>query len=217
MKNLLFTVAALVVAFNAEARTPAAQKGAGSTASYSAPAASTSTSGRQNILSPSLGWMGPGGTNTLTDGDSKAAKSMQLSGLFDIGAEYEYMLKDDFSIGGFFRYGMTSDSVAGNSVDESVFLIGPMAHAYLINNDRWIAYVGSGFTAISLKHKESVGGTSTTWSPNVALGIPFAIGVAYKFTDTISGGIENMRVMALGSDINGWVTDDMMLRLRLAL
>jgi hypothetical protein len=213
MKNLLFTLAALAVAFQAEARTPAAAKSAGSTASYSS--SSTSSSDRKNILSPSLGWMGAG-YSTISD-TTNGTNRMQLSGLFNVGVEYEYMLKDDFSVGGFMRYGMTSDSVSNTSIDESTFLMGPMVHAYLLNNASWLAYVGTGFTAVSIKHKESSGGQSTTWSPNVALGVPLSVGVAYKFTDMISGGIETMHVMALGSDINGWPVQDYMLRLRLAL
>lgn len=214
MKKLtgLFTLAALVAAFQAQARTPAAAatKATGSTASYSNDSYAYSSESK-NILSPSLGFAGVG-YNAIQESDSKTGR-MTLSGLFAIGVEYEYMLKDDFSIGGFIRYYNTSDTVAGTKIEETSFLLGPMAHVYLVNNANWVGYVGSGFTLLSLTQKQA--GTSV--SPSAGLGIPIAMGIAYKFTPKLSGGIEHNQVMALGSDLNGWPISDFLFRLRIAL
>jgi hypothetical protein len=188
----------------------------------SAPAASTpsytSSSEHRHIISPVLGFMG---SNQAVVHDTvnnvKVARNMMLSGLFGIGGDYEFMLKNDFSIGGFFRYYMTSDTVAGVSVDESVFLLGPEVHAYIINTDSWRGYVGTGLTLVNLKHKEDNKGIDGSISPDMQFGIPFTMGFGYKINDQLTAGIEHRQVLALGEKINGWPVSDFMFRLAIGL
>lgn len=206
----LFTLAAMVVAFqaNAAGRTPAAAKSSAATTS------DYGSSDHKHIISPSLGFMGPG-ANRLDDGTNN--NSFMLSGLFGIGAEYEYMWKPDVSFGGFLRYYNTSDSLnsGGNgvTVTETAFLIGGLAHAYLIDTATWQGYVASGLTLLNLTDK--VGSTSI--SPNMAFGIPLVVGLGYKINDQFTLGIEHMQVLALGSNVNGWPISDFMVRLRIGL
>lgn len=214
MKALsLLSIAAMFVGAQAFAHThdrhPAAKKSS-PPAAESVSTADDSYVARKNILSPTIGFMGAG-QNVMSDSDGAA--SFKLSGLLGIGFEYEYMLKDDFSIGGFTRYYQTTDSTNGTKETDSAFLLGPLVHAYLVNTSHWIAYVGTGFTILSLKQKTG----DTTVSPDLALGLPIVVGVQYKINDELSAGIEHMQVMALGSDVNGWPISDFMLRLRIAL
>jgi hypothetical protein len=215
MKKALgfLSVLALLVGTQAHALKKAAAK-----TSTPAPVASDSEVERKNVISPSIGFMGPG-SNTMKDtiGGTESSTSLKMSGLLGIGFDYEYMLKDDFSVGGILRYYQTTDSIAGTKYTDSAFVIGPIVHAYLVNSSHWLGYVGSGFVVMSLKEKQSAGGADQTYSPDMAVGLPIVMGVAYKINDLMSAGIEHTQVMALGSDINGWPISDFMLRLRLAL
>lgn len=167
----------------------------------------------RHILSPSLGFQGPG-SNSLNDDDYTNAASMQLSGVIGVGAEYEYMLKDDFSVGGIVRYYQGTGTIGQQRWTESAFVFGGMAHAYLINTNTWIGYVGSGLTILSLKKKPSGG---VAYSPDPALGLPIAMGVAYKFNEKLALGLEHTQILAWSRDVNGWPVSDFMIRLRIAL
>lgn len=209
----LLSVLALLVGTQAFALKKAAAKS-------STPAVSSDSGEveRKNVISPTIGFMGSG-YNTVKDtiGGTESSTSLKMSGLLGIGFEYEYMLKDDFSIGGLIRYYQTTDSIGNTKYTDSAFLLGPIAHAYLVNTSHWLGYVGSGFVVMQLKEKQSAGGADQTYSPDMAIGLPIVMGVAYKINDLMSAGIEHTQVMALGSDVNGWPISDFMLRLRLAL
>lgn len=203
MKKLTgwLALAAMIVAYQAEAKTT----------SYSrSPSAYSSESSHKHVISPSLGFMGPG-QNILVDGNNTG--QLTLSGLFAIGGEYEYMLKPDLSVGGFIRYYDTSDSSGGTSLTETAFLLGGLAHAYLIDTNTWQGYVASGLTILNLKQK--TGGVSV--SPDMGFGIPLVMGLGYKINDQFTLGLEHMQVLALGEKINGWPISDLMIRLRIAL
>jgi hypothetical protein len=197
MKFIKISLLALITGFlaNANAYTP-------------------STEGKHTI-SPMLGFMGPG-TNAVTD--NSAAASLTLSGLFAIGADYEYGLKDDFSVGGLFRYYSTNDTVGTTDDTESVFMLGGLAHAKLVNTEHFSAYIGSGLALLQVTVKRTPqNGSSTTFSPGMTLGLPFALGVGYKLNDTMTLGIEHMQVMALGDKVNGWPVSDFMVRYSIVL
>jgi len=175
---------------------------------------SPSTEGKSTI-SPMLGFMGPG-SNEITD--NNAARSFTLSGLFGIGADYEYGLKNDFSVGGLFRYYSTNDTVGTTDTTETVMLIGGLAHATFYNTDKWHAYIGSGLTLIQATIKVTPqNGSSTTFSPGMTLGLPFALGIGYHLNDTMTIGIEHLQVLALGDKVNGWPVSDYMVRYSITL
>jgi|GEM_PF-5233112 len=213
MKKTLgfLSVLALLVGTQAHALKKAAAK-----TSTPAPVASESSDiERRHILSPSIGFMAPG-ANTMTDniGGTDTKGSMELSGVIGVAFEYEYMLKEDFSVGGIMRYYQSTGTIEGTRWTESTFVVGGMAHAYLINTNTWLGYVASGLTIINLKKRPS---GAPGFTPDPALGLPISLGVAYKFNDKLALGLEHTQIMAWSRDINGWPVSDFMIRLRIAL
>lgn len=221
--SLLLIVAATALQANAAGKANTAAP------AMSTPSYSSSSSGEQgkHVISPLLGFMGPG-ANVMNDTVSgvQATTSMKLSGLFGIGCDYDYMLKDDFGVGGMFRYYQTDDSISesvGNqninvSVKETAFVLGPTARAYLINSDHFRGYFGTGLVLLKLTQKLSPDtGASQTFSPDITVGLPFAIGFGYKLTDMFTLGIEHLQVMALGSNINGWPVSDFMVKFSIGI
>jgi hypothetical protein len=186
--------------------------------SLPASAYSPSREGRHTI-SPMLGFMGPG-RNELTDNVGGADRSTNLvaSGFFGIGADYEYGLQNDFSVGGLFRYYSSNDTIGTVDHTDTAFLLGGLAHAQFYNTDKWNAYLGSGLTLLKVSAKLSNNGAAAgTYSPAMTLGIPFAIGLGYKLNDQFTLGIEHLQVLALGDKVNGWPVSDLMFRLSILL
>lgn len=181
--------------------------------SFNVYAYSPSAEGHHTI-SPMLGFMGPGHA-TLTDninGTDDSAE-MNVSGFYGIGADYEYGLKNDLSVGGMFRYYSSNDTIGRTDETDTAMLLGGIAHARFLNTDKWAAYLGSGLTLVkvSVKNTPPTGG-ARTYSPPMTLGVPFALGLGYKLNDTMTLGIEHLQVLALGDKVNGWPVSDFMFR-----
>jgi hypothetical protein len=127
-------------------------------------------------------------------------------------------LKDDFTVGGMFRYYNSSDTVATVDHTDTVTMLGGIAHAQFYNNERWNAYLGSGLTFLKVSVKLSNNGPAAgTYSPAMTLGVPFALGIGYKLNDNLTLGVEHLQVLALGDKINGWPVSDFMFRLSFLL
>ncbi len=187
----------------------------GESTSYESP-----TSSGKHVLTPAIGFFGSGpATLTYRVGNnaSESAAINNLSGIFGIGGDYEYMVKSDLGIGGMFRYYATEDSVASSTYKTSTVLLGPIARAYLINTQSWLGAVTTGLTTINMSYKETNGGSTSDWNPSMHFGWIMGWSVFYKFNSQMALGIENMRVLAVGDKINGWAVDDFMFKFRIAL
>lgn len=183
---------------------------------------SSSSSGAKHVLSPSLGFYGAG-TNYLygRSNNRDEGASMFLSGLFGIGLDYEYLLKPDFSIGGFVRYYSASDTFANNGASQEITnratIVGATARFYLINTESFLGYFNTGVNTVSVTYKSVVNTTTTEVSPDMGFGFHGAAGILYKVSPLWSIGVENLRVMSLGEKINGWVVNDFMVKARFVL
>ena len=168
----------------------------------------------KHVVSPMLGFMGPGSA-VLTDspGGTESTTMQAISGFYGIGADYEFQMKEDLSLGGMFRYYSSTDSVNGADMTDTVFILGGLAHAQVINTDKWHGYLGSGVSLVKATAKRG----TNNYSPSMTLGLPLALGLGYKLSDSMILGIENLRVLALGDKVNGWAVNDFMFRLSIIL
>jgi hypothetical protein len=214
-KNSILTGIVLVLFFalNAQGQTQY-QAQTQSRPHYRSPQASSSDGlSRHNYISGAFGFLAPG-ANTLvgTVNGNQQVTSFQTSGLFALGGDYDYLINKDFSIGGILRYYNCSSSIAGQTVQDTLFALGPDVRAYLPSGN-FLPYVGAGF--IYMAPGVTVGNNS--YSITSGLGLMLSMGILYNLTETIGLGVETTRLTGLSSSINGNLVEDYMLKGRFAL
>jgi opacity protein-like surface antigen len=176
-----------------------------------------SSSSGQHAVSGAFGFYN--GSGLLIDTSKTAGAQSDgptVSGFFGIGGDYEYVMANDFTVGGLFRYYSTSDSVS-SSVEQRVagWHIGGMAKCYL-TTENFAPYIGAGLGIINLSVKRTSAGTSTDIEAT-SLGFTMALGVLYKFSDTMQFGVENLRAWGLGEKMQGMPINDFMFKGRFML
>jgi hypothetical protein len=186
------------------------------TPSYNTP---TYNNWTHNYVTAALGFMAPG-NNALVgtvNGVSQPPVTFANSGLIGVGAEYDYMFKKTFSFGAFLRYYNVSTTVpvtatTNATVKNSLFAIGPQVKAYLPVGP-WTPYITTGLSYMAPDYTLT-GGNNQTLDYNISnsIGLMFGLGILYPLTDSISVGIENMRLIGLSAGTNGIPIDDLMLK-----
>lgn len=172
-----------------------------------------SSSEGRHFISGAFGFLAPGANRVDgTINSQPATNAFSLSGLFGIGADYDYMLEKNLSVGGVTRYYNVSTTINNQNYANTLFVLGPDARAYL-PMDNWVPYATAGlvFMAPSL----TVGGQSM--SVNSALGLMLSAGLLYQLNSSVQLGIETMRLTGMSNSINGNLIEDYMLKGRFAL
>lgn len=182
------------------------------------PSGTTSTSSRNMAISGALGFYAPGGAvYTGKIGGTDSVQSPNVSGLFGIGADFDYWINSDFSVGGLFRYYSTSDTAGASEFTNRLLTIGATAKAYLIDTNSWDGYFTTGLGIISPSWKQTSGTVTQELDVSMGFGFYFGMGVLYKINPTLGVGVENLRMVAVGEKINGWPLSDYMFKVRFAL
>jgi hypothetical protein len=181
---------------------------------YSEPTKSVFTSSSSDnagrmAVSGALGFYG--GEGFYTANNSQAPTT--ISGLFGFGGDFDYYLYDDLSIGGLLRYYSTSDSVNGDDRTNTLLTLGGTVRAHIIETSHWSANLATGLGILNGTVKQG----STTYDPGSTFGLYFGTTLLYKFSSQLAFGIENMRMMGLGSNVNGWPLNDFMFKVRFFL
>jgi hypothetical protein len=173
-------------------------------------------SATRNYLSAALGFLAPG-MNTVvgTANGTQTAVNFTNSGLFALGADYDYMYKNDVSFGGFFRYYSVSTTIADTQYKNTLFSIGPSVRGYW-QTDSWTGIIGTGFGFIAPGYNQTRN-VSVDVSVNTTIGWMLSLQWLYRFSDTFSLGFENMKIIGLSSSVNGVLVDDYMFKGRFAL
>lgn len=166
-----------------------------------------------NYISGAFGFLTPG-ANTLsgTVNGNQQQTAFRASGLFALGGDYEYMMSNNFSLGGVLRYYNVSTTIGNNSVQDSLFALGPDARAYL-QSQGFIPYVSAGFVFMA----PSVTEGNNSFSIPAGIGLMLAAGVLYQLNDNVALGIETMRLTGLSNSINGNPVEDYMFKGRFAI
>lgn len=186
--------------------------------SYAGSSNSVSYGGsHQHAFSGGLGFYGMGATNyqAKVSGADVNVSPAPLSGLFGLGLDYEYILKDHLTVGGLFRYYSTSDSLGtGTTVDTktTVLSLGGIVRGYMDAED-FKFFLGTGLGILSITYN------SGPTSYDIPMGFGFYIdgGVLYKINDQFSLGIEHLRALAVGDKINGTPIADYLIKGRFTL
>lgn len=103
-------------------------------------------------------------------------------GGFALGADYEYLGKKDYGIGGYVRMYQKDDDHGVPGVTTFGGFIRPH-----FNKKAWDFYVSPGFGIISIDSTSNNPGDSTTLAASLGLGL------LYDLTGTAAIGVENMR------------------------
>ncbi len=174
---------------------------------------SSEESSHRNYISGAFGFLAPG-YNTLigTVNGQQQQTNFQTSGLFALGGDYDYMLNKDFSVGGVLRYYNCSSTILNNSVQNTLFTLGPSVRAYLPSGN-FLPYLGAGFMFMA----PSVTSGNVSYSITSGIGLMLSMGLLYNINDGVALGIETMRLTGLSSSINGNLVEDYMLKGRFAL
>lgn len=197
----------------ASSTAPSSSQTSTHTSTWSSPGKFTNDEGSQ-IFSGALGFVGTNGFNYNVDSTNQGSQAA-LSGLFALGAEYEYMFHEDIGLGGLFRYYSTSDDLTTDvKYSYSYWGLGPMARFHIPNNMFDFSF-GTGFLLGAPSGKrEPKNGTTTKLDGSVHF-LPFInLGVMYKVTSAIAVGVDTTRVMAIGSQLNGLLQEDFMFKVR---
>ncbi len=166
------------------------------------------------VVSGALGFFASG-LGTVTD-DPKSGTSY-LSGFYGLGGDFEYFLNSDVSVGGLIRYYTTSDTLSGTDYTNSLTTLGGAVRAYLVDTNHW-SFAGSsgvGFTSAAVK--ASTRGVSADVDSGMQLSLYLGMTLLYKVNNNIHLGVENLRVLGLGSKLNGWVLSDYMAKISFLL
>lgn len=147
------------------------------------------------------------GAHTINNGDG-TSRSANISGLVALGADFEYMLDYDLGLAGTLRYYSTSEDIEdGEKLSLSVFSLGAQTRFHFPHK-AWDLYLAPGlsFTSASIKYDDDKSEAGLTITPTITLGIALAI------TETIVVGVENHRIIGLGTVMNGEIISDYMLK-----
>jgi len=180
---------------------------------------STNYAKPMHYISGALGMFGSSGgyyTGQRSDSNQTTTAANNLSGLFGIGADYDYMMADDLSVGGLFRYYSTSDSLGDSTstqpeVTLTALTIGGMVRAYF-QTENWIFSAGTGLGIFSPTYKYKQGGTNYDVDVNTGFGLYTSLGMGFKVNEDFVLGVENLRMLGLGEKLNGWILNDFMIK-----
>ncbi len=103
-------------------------------------------------------------------------------GGFALGADYEYLGKKDYGIGGYVRMYQKDDDRGVPGVTAFGGFIRPH-----FNKKAWDFYVSPGFGIINIDDNNASPGDATTFAASLAFGL------LYDLTGTAAIGVENMR------------------------
>ena len=162
----------------------------------------------RSAISGALGFYGPGDGSVYNS--TNGLTQMGLSGLFGLGADYDYFIGEDISVGGLFRYYSTSDSFSGSDATDTLMTLGGTVRAHLIETTNWSGNVSSGLGIVNPTAKRG----NTTIDPGMNFGFYLGMTLLYKLNPDMHLGIENLRAFGLGDKINGWLLSDYMVKLR---
>ncbi|MEQ1877442.1 MAG: hypothetical protein ABL958_12420 [Bdellovibrionia bacterium] len=219
LKNLFgFSLAiTLIVTFALDAGAQTRRRSTGTytdSTSYSSPT-TTSSGGMAGRMSASgaLGFFGTNG-GTIT-ANNAATGQPTLSGFFGLGGDFDYFMSDDWSVGGIFRYYSSSDSAAFGSAGnaeytDTLMTIGGTVKAYVFDTTHWQGNITTGLGMVTAQVKAG----SNSVDSGTSFGFYWGLTLLYKMSSDMAFGVENMRMIALGSSLNGWPLSDYMLKAR---
>ena len=163
-----------------------------------------------------IGFFGVDYSHIFKDNDN-VNNTPSLSGMLNIGGDYEYMLQTDFGVGGLFRYYSTSDDWQNNvTASYSNWVIGPYARFHFPN--RFFDFFfgpGLGFGNPTGEYKTSA--TKTNLDAGTQLMPFYQMGVLIGISQNLAVGFETMRLLSLGRTINGWVQSDYTFKVRFSM
>jgi Outer membrane protein beta-barrel domain len=183
--------------------------------SHSSSYSGSGFSGRRNYISGAFGLLAPGQnmlTGTTNNGNTVNTTGFTLSGLFGIGADYDYMENGNFSFGGTLRYYNVSTTINGQAWQNTLFTIGPTVRGY-IPIDKWQPTVGVGLMYLAPGLTQS----NTAYTVSSGVGLMLSLGVLYQLNETVALGIETMRLTCLSNNMNGNLIEDYMFKGRFAI
>ncbi len=171
---------------------------------------STTASGKAGrmAISGGLGFFGDNGG--FVTANNNAVSMVGLSGLFGLGADFDYFAHNDVSVGGLFRYYNTSETIASTEYSATVMTIGGTVKAYVFDTDHWEGNFTTGLGFINATAKQG----ATTAESGMTFGFYFGTSIFYKHSHDLAFGVENLRVLGLGDKLNGWVVSDLMFKAR---
>jgi hypothetical protein len=203
MKNIVALAAAIVML----AQPALAQKNANKTV-Y----ASTATPNYENPVGThqlygALGFFS-GDYSYVNVSNDNRGYAQPISGLFAIGADYEYMMREDFGLGGLIRYYSSKDSVDNNTDYEyTQTSFGPFARFHFPH--RWFDFsFSTGLAFHTVKGETKTGGTTTKGDSGLKVGPMWSLQVMFNVSPSVALGVETLRIMTLGSEFNGMVSTD---------
>lgn len=125
------------------------------------------------------------------------------------------MADEDFGIGGIIRYYSTSDETRTDiKTSYSYWGLGPIARFHFPNKKFDFSF-GTGLILGAPSGKvEPKTGTNTKVDASIHMMPVISMGILYKLTGTVALGFDSTRYLTLGSQINGWLQQDYMLKAR---
>jgi len=140
------------------------------------------------------------------NGANAAASPVGLSGIAGFGMDFEYRTKSYLGFGGMFRYYSTSDTILQTKFKYSLLVAGPFVKAHLPMKHLDFS-IGAGLVVANPSYTQT-----TELDADMGFGTDFTIGVLYRYNSHVFFGIENRRIFALGSELNGMLVSDWMLK-----
>jgi hypothetical protein len=165
-----------------------------------------------NYASAAFGFLAPGANSlTGTVNGTTQTTSFNVSGLFGLGGDYEYMMDENFSLGGVLRYYNASSTIGTTNYQDTLFGLGADARAYLRVKE-FLPYASAGLMFMA----PGVTAGSNNFNISSGIGMMMNVGLLYEINETVAVGLETMRLMGLSNSINGNIIEDYMFKGRFA-
>jgi hypothetical protein len=149
-----------------------------------------------------------GGAHYINNGDSGEARATSLSGVIALGGDFEFMFDYDLGLVATLRYYSTTEDIEdGETLTYSVFALGAQTRFHFPHK-AWDFYAAPGLSLASASAKYD----DETSEGGLTLAPTFTIGVAIALTPQIAVGVENQRIIALGSNLNGELVSDYLIK-----
>ena len=213
LKMLL--IPCLLVAFSSESHAKKRKSEIANSTEFSTPTPSSGTSGsaRKLIIGGGLGFFGSSGG--LMAVDDKSLAGLNLSGLIGIAAEADFPIREPLFAGAHFRYYTTSDDHKTGTVTttyrESLWTLGGHGKVTFFSEGDFSGTFGFGLGLVSGTSKS---GSAEEIAPGIGFGLNHSLEILYRVNANLQVGVENFRLLGLGTGYNGWLLSDFMLKAR---
>lgn len=173
------------------------------------PLAATESSATRKSIAFGLGFFGSG--TAVYNEDSNLALST-LTGLWGLGFDLDNWTYDDLSFGGIFRIYKTNDDVNNVEMTNTLMSLGGTVRAHVFNAEHWSGNISTG---LGLLNGEVDIENADDVKSGMVLGLYYGATMYYKWREDMHFGFENLNIMGLGENLNGWALNDYMLKLRI--